>query len=345
MRAGAAQLQRGGLARPRFAVAARRARDVRASASAAPADVAARAGPLGDGATRTAAFHLACPICQTTAFDVPASPAPYQPLTCGRCSRTFETGGASYLDLTLTSGAPQRVYKQRGAQSTELFRQPLISFVYERGWRQNFAGAGFPGPEREYEMAMRYLAPTLGGTLVDASCGTGLFTRLFARSGRFAGVVALDYSETMLRQAQAYFKEDPVLATDSSAPIVCVRADIARLPFATASVDAIHAGAAIHCWPNPQAALAEVSRVLRPGGVFVASTFLTPFAPLGEIVGDDAVRPISQALNPFSGAGGTIKYWDEGELIDLVNSVGLTDYRRDRSRMFVMFAATKPGGE
>jgi ubiquinone/menaquinone biosynthesis C-methylase UbiE len=84
--------------------------------------------------------------------------------------------------------------------------------VYERGWRQNFAGAGFPGPEREFEMAMRYLAPMLGGTLVDASCGTGLFTRLFARSGRFKGVVALDFSESMLNQAQAYFKDDASLA-------------------------------------------------------------------------------------------------------------------------------------
>jgi hypothetical protein len=34
--------------------------------------------------------------------------------------------------------------------------------------------------------------------------------------------------------------------------------------------------------------------VLKPGGIFVASTFLTPFAPLGEIVGDSTIRPISQ---------------------------------------------------
>lgn len=46
----------------------------------------------------------------------------YQPLSCPRCSRTFEAAGSSYLDLTLTSGAPARVYKQRSAQSTELFR-------------------------------------------------------------------------------------------------------------------------------------------------------------------------------------------------------------------------------
>lgn len=40
--------------------------------------------------------------------------------------------------------------------------------------------------------------------------------------------------------------------------------------------------------------MAEISRVLKPGGIFVASTFLTPFAPLGEIVGDSTIRPISQ---------------------------------------------------
>lgn len=40
--------------------------------------------------------------------------------------------------------------------------------------------------------------------------------------------------------------------------------------------------------------LAEISRVLRPGGVFVASTFLKAAAPLGAILGDDAVRPLNQ---------------------------------------------------
>ena len=34
-----------------------------------------------------------------------------------------------------------------------------------------------------------------------------------------------------------------------------LRADAGRLPFATGSVAAIHAGAAIHCWPDPMAAV------------------------------------------------------------------------------------------
>ena len=39
---------------------------------------------------------------------------------------------------------------------------------------------------------------------------------------------------------------------------------------------------------------AEISRVLRPGGVFVASTFLKVAAPLGAVLGDDVVRPLNQ---------------------------------------------------
>jgi hypothetical protein len=37
--------------------------------------------------------------------------------------------------------------------------------------------------------------------------------------------------------------------------LALVRADISRLPFASCSVDAIHAGAAIHCWPSPSNAV------------------------------------------------------------------------------------------
>lgn len=95
-------------------------------------------------------------------------------------------------------------------------------------------------------------------------------------------------------QCSARLHTPPSRSPACSTPIVAVRADVGRLPFATGSVDAIHAGAAIHCWPNPQAAMAEISRVLRPGGVFVASTFLTPLAPLGELLGDATVRPLSQ---------------------------------------------------
>ena len=38
----------------------------------------------------------------------------------------------------------------------ELFRTPLVSYLYERGWRQGFDSAGFPGIDKEYELAMEF---------------------------------------------------------------------------------------------------------------------------------------------------------------------------------------------
>lgn len=62
----------------------------------------------------------------------------------------------------------------------DLFTSPAVSFAYERGWRQGFAQAGFPGADTEADMAMDYFAPAtvLSGDLsqsviVDMSCATG----------------------------------------------------------------------------------------------------------------------------------------------------------------------------
>lgn len=55
-----------------------------------------------------------------------------------------------------------------------------------------------------------------------------------------------------------------------------IRCDSALLPFKSSSIDAIHAGAAMHCWQNVEQSLTEVYRVLKPGGRFYATTFIDP---------------------------------------------------------------------
>jgi len=268
-------------------------------------------------------------------------PKTSQALACTRCARSFSTTPA-YVDLTLTSGVKQKVYNQKQWGGTELFRSPVISFVYERGWRQGFSWAGFPGVDKETEMAMRYLRPAYGKVVVDMSCGSGLFTRRFARSGKFAGVVAADFSESMLGQTKTFLEERAPPGSGAQAPVLLLRADVGRLPFPTGSVAALHAGAAIHCWPNPQAALAEISRVLAPGGVFVGTTFMVPTAPLGQALGnDDLVRPLNQLQDA---PRGQYKWWEEEELRDLCTGVGLQGFERERQWRFIMFAARKPMG-
>jgi len=61
----------------------------------------------------------------------------------------------------------------------DLFTSPAVSFAYERGWRQGFAQAGFPGPDKEADLAMEYFAEPIANAgvdssvLVDMSCATG----------------------------------------------------------------------------------------------------------------------------------------------------------------------------
>ena len=102
----------------------------------------------------------------------------------------------------------------------------------------------------------------------------------------------------------------------------------------------------MHCWPSPSAAVAEISRVLKPGGVFVASTFLDPTAMLGDALGgDDAVRPLSALFRESGvGTGGALnQFWSERELRDLTTGMcGLEGFERRRSRQFIFFRVNKP---
>ncbi|GFY80774.1 S-adenosyl-L-methionine-dependent methyltransferases superfamily protein [Actinidia rufa] len=204
---------------------------------------------------------------------------------CERCNKPY-TSKNIYLDLTVTAGTKN--YTEYQPARTELFRSPLVSFLYERGWRQNFNRSGFPGPDEEFKMAQEYFKPAEGGVLVDVSCGSGLFSRKFAKSGTYAKVIALDFSENMLRQCYDFIKNDDTILDTN---LALVRADVSRLPFASGSVDAVHAGAALHCWPSPSNAIAEINRILRSGGIFVGTTFLRFSSATPEML-----RPFRQVM-------------------------------------------------
>ncbi|WCJ44485.1 S-adenosyl-L-methionine-dependent methyltransferases superfamily protein [Euphorbia peplus] len=270
---------------------------------------------------------LACPICYQPLFSsLNSSGASFQ---CGSCQKTY-SGKESHVELTVASGATN--YEDTMPLATEFFRTPLISFLYERGWRQNFVWGGFPGPEKEFELMKDYLKPVLGGNIIDASCGSGLFSRLFAKSGLFSLVVALDYSENMLKQCYDFIKQEENFPKEK---LILVRADISRLPFVSGSVDAVHAGAAIHCWPSPPAAVAEISRVLRPGGVFVGTTFILDW-PFGY---NPLLGPFRQNLMQLSGSQVFLK---ERELEEICRACGLVGFTATRNRQFIMFSARRP---
>jgi len=188
----------------------------------------------------------------------------------------------------------------------DLFTSPSVSFAYERGWRQGFSAAGFPGADAEYEMVKDYFAPISPSTVVDMSCATGLFTRRLAKGNDYDRVIGCDYSDAMLGEARNRIRSDPVLSSPSTnndsttkTRLDLVRCDVGDIPMVSDSVDALHAGAAMHCWPDLDAALSEIHRVLKPGGRFFATTFLSSyFSGLQSLEGEDAIQQM-QAFQYF----------------------------------------------
>lgn len=187
----------------------------------------------------------------------------------------------------------------------DLFTSPAVSFAYERGWRQGFAQAGFPGPDIEAKMASEYFAPAIASVpanktsvLVDMSCATGLFTRRFASMDIADRVIGCDYSDSMLTEARRRIQTDPGLSRSRGLDLV--RLDVGQIPMQDNSVDALHAGAAMHCWPDLDAAASEIYRVLKPGGRYFASTFLSRyFATLSGMDGQANTPPSQQAFQYF----------------------------------------------
>jgi SAM-dependent methyltransferase len=231
------------------------------------------------------------------------------------------------------------LFRSRGQQlSVSTFQSPAVTFAYERGWRQSFASSGFPGPDKEFELAQGFLAETSKdgqGTLLDASCGSGLFSRRFAASGAYKAVVALDYSASMLRQVDDFsrkeFGDNYSSSTEAGGKsLSLVRADIGRLPFASCSLDGVHASAAIHCWPAPDNAVAEIARVLKPGGVLVMSTFM-PRSPLNVANRDN---------------GGAYTFWSQEDLRSITRRCGLVDFEAvEREPAFIMVRVRKPAAK
>jgi SAM-dependent methyltransferase len=133
----------------------------------------------------------------------------------------------------------------------------LVPRIYERIWRPLLAPLLMGGRRDERAIALEMLAIAPGDSVLDVGCGPGNFTRAFARASGDGLVVGLDASRTMLDQA----------AREANPPNVrYVRGDAAALPFPDATFDAVCCFAALYLIEEPASALAEIVRVLAPGG-------------------------------------------------------------------------------
>ena len=99
------------------------------------------------------------------------------------------------------------------------------------------------------------------GRLIDIACGPGVITAALAPNA--ASVVAFDATDEMLAKAKAR------CAKAGLSNVEFKSGDAEHLPFADAQFDGAVTRAALHHFAEPQNALNEMFRVLRPGGVAV----------------------------------------------------------------------------
>jgi ubiquinone/menaquinone biosynthesis C-methylase UbiE len=138
---------------------------------------------------------------------------------------------------------------------------------------------------RERALAMARFVP--GQRVLLVGVGTGIDLALLPAGVRAIGV---DLSPEMLAHARARL---PLPDRE----VALALADVARLPLADASCDAAVLDLILSVVPAPREALAEVLRVVRPGGALVA---FDKFLPAGARPG-----PVRRALNALTTRLGT----------------------------------------
>lgn len=119
------------------------------------------------------------------------------------------------------------------------------------------------GQGREYEdaverIALRRLLPPDGQRLVDLGAGFGRLADLYRG---FRQVVLLDYSRSLLQEAQERLGDDP--------RFIYVVGNLYNLPLADGAVDAAVMVRVIHHLAEPPLALREIRRILTGGSPFV----------------------------------------------------------------------------
>lgn len=125
---------------------------------------------------------------------------------------------------------------------------------------------------KSYTVAVAGVRP--GMQVLDIAGGTGDLARSFAAAvGEQGCVVLSDINESMLRTGR-----DKLL--DAGVAIPAVVCDAERLPFADAGFDLVSVAFGLRNMTRKDVALAELARVLRPGGRLLVLEFSRPAAPL-----------------------------------------------------------------
>lgn len=152
-----------------------------------------------------------------------------------------------------------------------------------------------------------------GQAVLDVACGTGVVARA-ARDvvGPGARVVGVDLNPAMLE-----------VAREARPDLTWLEGDAEDLPFTDAEFDVVLCQSALFFFADPGRAVAEMARVVAPGGVVALQTY----APLAE---QPAYGPFVEMVAALAGPEARVllgTYWSHGDLdglLRLTSAAGLS---------------------
>jgi demethylmenaquinone methyltransferase/2-methoxy-6-polyprenyl-1,4-benzoquinol methylase len=191
----------------------------------------------------------------------------------------------------------------------------LLSFGQDKFWRQ---------------FAIRQTGLKTGGSGLDVCCGTGMFAIEQAKVVGLQGkVVGLDFCESMLAVARKNITKTPYVDV-----IELVSGNAINLPFAKGTFDCATIGFALRNVPDIPKTIAEMARVVRPGGKVVSLELSKPTAPVFKhlyFLYFNYLLPVIGRLG--AGINGPYRYLPDSlkdfpgleEIKEIFNLVGLKD--------------------
>lgn len=184
----------------------------------------------------------------------------------------------------------------------DLMRQQEIRVVVDRAYSAIASGAGRPMVERLYDPEQVALLPTGaidwalgvgnpvrhaaikdGETILDVGCGGGIDSILAATLvGPTGKVIGLDSLELMLERARVH-----AMAAGVSDRCELLAGTMEAIPLPASSVDVAISNGVVNLSPRKTRVLAELGRVLRPGGRLCLVDFVVDDLP-AEVLTNDA---------------------------------------------------------
>ncbi|MER7764550.1 class I SAM-dependent methyltransferase [Streptomyces sp. NPDC097619] len=223
---------------------------------------AAEAAALPGTAFARHAEALRCPSCSATLDFADAS------ARCTGCDTRYALS-AGLLDLsrgetgsraTDEDDTADLLQKLAGMPSMGVYYESVLRPAFLRVAGLNWDDAVTPALEDEY-LATR-TAP-VEGTVLDLCCGAGRWTAVVEQAVGTERLLAQDLAHPMLNAMRRALPEVPA-----------VIASALDLPYDDASIGAVNCWNALQAFPEQaDTAIAEIGRVLKPGGTFTLLTF------------------------------------------------------------------------